>query len=72
MKCVHTFGTGRHKRQADITLLFQYMLDAICSVFFGLCFPKLPKPIKVFFLFILCKSFMHLPFMVNVLDSYES
>ena len=25
MKCVHTFGTGRHKRQADITLLFQYM-----------------------------------------------
>ena len=25
MKCVHTFGTGRHKRQADIILLFQYM-----------------------------------------------
>ena len=25
MKCVHTFGTGRHKRQADITLLFQYI-----------------------------------------------
>ena len=24
MKCVHTFETGRHKRQADITLLFQY------------------------------------------------
>ena len=24
MKCVHTFGNGRHKRQADITLLFQY------------------------------------------------
>ena len=24
MKCVHQFGTGRHKRQADITLLFQY------------------------------------------------
>ena len=24
MKCVHTFGTGRHKRQADIILLFQY------------------------------------------------
>ena len=24
MKCVHTFGTGRHKRQADIALLFQY------------------------------------------------
>ena len=26
MKCVHTFGTGRHKRQADITLLFEYIL----------------------------------------------
>ena len=25
MKCVHTFGTCRHKRQADITLLFQYI-----------------------------------------------
>ena len=25
MKCVHTFGTGRPKRQADITLLFEYM-----------------------------------------------
>ena len=24
MKCVHTLRTGRHKRQADITLLFQY------------------------------------------------
>ena len=24
MKCVHTFGTGRHKRKADIALLFQY------------------------------------------------
>ena len=27
MKCVHTFGTGRHKRQADITLLFEYISD---------------------------------------------
>ena len=26
MKCVHTFRTGRHKRKADITLLFQYIL----------------------------------------------
>ena len=25
MKCVHTFRTGRHKRQTDITLLFQYI-----------------------------------------------
>ena len=24
MKCVHTLRTGRHKRQADRTLLFQY------------------------------------------------
>ena len=23
MKCVHTFGTGRHRRQADITILFE-------------------------------------------------
>ena len=27
MNCVHTFGTGRHKRQADITFLFQYILN---------------------------------------------
>ena len=26
MKCVHTFGTDRHKRQADITFLFEYIL----------------------------------------------
>ena len=34
MKCVHTFGTGRHKRQADITLLFQYMFlkISVCSL----------------------------------------
>ena len=25
MKCVYTFRTGRHKRQADITLLFEYI-----------------------------------------------
>ena len=25
MKCVNPFGTGRYKRQAEITLLFQYM-----------------------------------------------
>ena len=25
MKCVHAFGTGRHKRQEDMTLLFQYI-----------------------------------------------
>ena len=29
MKCVHIFGTGRHKRQADITLLFQYMYEHV-------------------------------------------
>ena len=32
MKCVHTFRTGRHKRQlchqADITLLFEYRFDS--------------------------------------------
>ena len=32
MKCVHTFGTGRHKRQADITLLFQYIFFIITTV----------------------------------------
>ena len=43
MKCVHTFGTGRHKRQADITLLFQYMISFdptlldLISNFFALC-----------------------------------
>ena len=26
MKCVHTLKTGRHKRHADITLLFQYII----------------------------------------------
>ena len=25
MKCVHTFGTDRHKRQADITFWFEYI-----------------------------------------------
>ena len=24
MKCIHTFGTDRHKRHADITFLFEY------------------------------------------------
>ena len=34
MKCVHTFGTGRHKHQADITLLFQHMFlkISVCSL----------------------------------------
>ena len=27
MKSVHTFRTGRHKGQADIFLLFQYIFD---------------------------------------------
>ena len=29
MKYVHPFRTGRHKRQADITLLFQYMYSNV-------------------------------------------
>ena len=29
MKCVHSFGTGKHKLQADITLLFQYRSAAL-------------------------------------------
>ena len=29
MKCVHTLTTGRHKRQAVITLLFQYSSCAL-------------------------------------------
>ena len=29
MKSVHSFGTGKHKRQADITLLFQYRSAAL-------------------------------------------
>ena len=31
MKCVHTFRIGRHKRQADITLLFQYTLYTVIN-----------------------------------------
>ena len=26
MKCIQTFGIGKHKRQADIALLFDYIL----------------------------------------------
>ena len=39
MKYVHTFGTGRHKRQADITLLFEYMLflSCFCYAFARVC-----------------------------------
>ena len=33
MKCVHKFGTGRHKRQADITLLFQYIYTLVTDVY---------------------------------------
>ena len=33
MKCVHTFGTGSHKRQADITLLFQYIFIKVACQF---------------------------------------
>ena len=32
MKCVHTFGTGRHKREADITLLFEYIQPKIPNI----------------------------------------
>ena len=34
MKCVHTFRTGRRKRQVDITLLFQYIFytDHWCKI----------------------------------------
>ena len=34
MKCVHTLETGRHKRQADITLLFQYMIMILDFIFY--------------------------------------
>ena len=27
MKCFHTFGNGRHKRQEHITLLFEYIIS---------------------------------------------
>ena len=29
LKCVHTFGTDRHKRRADITLLFEYIYSRL-------------------------------------------
>ena len=35
MNCAHTFGTGRHNRQADITLLFQYISKENSIKFFG-------------------------------------
>ena len=31
MKYVHTFGTGRHQRQADITLLFEYTCNSFVN-----------------------------------------
>ena len=33
MKCVHTFGTGRHKRQAGITFLFQYISGEMINMY---------------------------------------
>ena len=35
MKCVHTVGTGRHKRQADITLFLSIflVLFTVCGVY---------------------------------------
>ena len=35
MKCVHTFGTGRHKRQADVTFLFQYRSSSLKADLYG-------------------------------------
>ena len=47
MKYVHTFGTGRHKRQADITLLFQYsftlLLLVILFILMNTCYTALPQ-----------------------------
>ena len=34
MKCVHSFGTGRHKRQADIILLFEYIQTNVPNINF--------------------------------------
>ena len=52
MKCVHTFGTGRHKRQADITFLFQYIylktLPCVTSVL-----PQATHPMIGFLVFVL-------------------
>ena len=38
MKYVHTLGTGRHKRQADITLLFQYTSALSGTAYFALSY----------------------------------
>ena len=46
MQCVLTFGTGRHKRQADITLLFQYIFNK---------FHEIPS-IASIYLFLLARS----------------
>ena len=37
MKCVHTFGTGRRKRQADITLLFEYIFKMVANLKYKFC-----------------------------------
>ena len=44
MKCVYTFGTGRHKRQADITLLFQYISSMLAYA--GIELKKQRKPLS--------------------------
>ena len=53
MKCVYTFGTGRHKRQADITLLFQYMCHVVLILLYTIFSRKYHLKLK---LIILIKS----------------
>ena len=63
MKCVHTFGTGRHKRQADITLLFQYITVLITSALITLLIVNMATqwnkmPTFLLFMFCVCHAFL--------------
>ena len=51
MNCVYTFGTGRHKRQADITLLFQYICIPVILIYLSLASLNVEKVIFGLFFF---------------------
>ena len=60
MNCVHIFGTGRHKRQADITLLFEYISEP-CRI------PYLNVS-KIFKKFCLINFVLYLTFAASLYD----
>ena len=56
MKCVHTFGTGRHTRQADITLLFENISLMIKNILFSIALS--PFNDRMFYSALCCLSSM--------------